>query len=91
MRQVNPNKASKEKTKLMLPNNKTMHAFFQRLIKQSQSFETSHATAKITKHTIKNDIKHGIQKSKPQSKQAPFCTTFLHETFSLFQHHSNLF
>jgi hypothetical protein len=32
-----------------------------------------------------------MQKSKPQSKQAPFCTTFLHETFSLFQHHSNLF
>jgi hypothetical protein len=30
-----------------------MHVFFQRLIKQSQSFETSHATAKITKHTIK--------------------------------------
>jgi hypothetical protein len=32
-----------------------------------------------------------MQKSKPQSKQAPFCTTFLHEFFSLFQHHSNLF
>jgi hypothetical protein len=32
-----------------------------------------------------------MQKSKPQSKQAPFCTTFLHEIFSLFQHHSNLF
>jgi hypothetical protein len=32
-----------------------------------------------------------MQKSKPQSKQAPFCTTILHETFSLFQHHSNLF
>jgi hypothetical protein len=33
-----------------------------------------------------------MQKSKPQSKQAPFYTTFfLHETFSLFQHHSNLF
>jgi hypothetical protein len=31
-----------------------------------------------------------MQKSKPQSKQAPFCTTFLHETSSLFQHHSNL-
>jgi hypothetical protein len=31
-----------------------------------------------------------MQKFKPQSKQAPFCTTFLHETFSLFQHHSNL-
>jgi hypothetical protein len=29
------------------------HDVFQRLIKQSQSFETSHATAKITKHTIK--------------------------------------
>jgi hypothetical protein len=32
-----------------------------------------------------------MKKSKPQSKQAPFCTTFLHETFFLFQHHSNLF
>jgi hypothetical protein len=32
-----------------------------------------------------------MQKSKPQSKQAPFCTTFLHEIFSLFQHHSNPF
>jgi hypothetical protein len=32
-----------------------------------------------------------MQKSKRQSKQAPFCTTFLHETFSLFQHHSNFF
>jgi hypothetical protein len=32
-----------------------------------------------------------MQKSKPQSKQAPFCTTFLHEIISLFQHHSNLF
>jgi hypothetical protein len=39
MRHVNPNK-----------NNA---CFFQRLIKQSQSFETSHATSKITKHTIK--------------------------------------
>jgi hypothetical protein len=29
------------------------YPFFQRLIKQSQSFETSHATAKTTKHTIK--------------------------------------
>jgi hypothetical protein len=37
----------------MLPNNKTMHDLFQSLIKQSQSFETSHATAKITKNTIK--------------------------------------
>jgi hypothetical protein len=32
-----------------------------------------------------------MQKPRPQSTQAPFCTTFLHETFSLFQHHSNHF
>jgi hypothetical protein len=32
-----------------------------------------------------------MQKPKPQSKQAPFCTTILHETFSLFQHNLNLF
>jgi hypothetical protein len=32
-----------------------------------------------------------MQKPRPQSTQAPFCTTFLHKTFSLFQHHSNLF
>jgi hypothetical protein len=25
-----------------------------------------------------------MQKSKPQSKQAPFCTTFLHENFFSF-------
>jgi hypothetical protein len=37
----------------MLPNNKNNAWFFQRLIKQSRSFETSHATAIITKHTIK--------------------------------------
>jgi hypothetical protein len=37
----------------MLPNNKNNAWFFQMLIKQYQSFETSHATAKITKHTIK--------------------------------------
>jgi hypothetical protein len=37
----------------MLPQNKNNAWFFQRLIKQSQLFETSHAIAKITKHTIK--------------------------------------
>jgi hypothetical protein len=46
MHQVNPNKASKEKNKIMLPNNKNNAQFFQRIIKQSQSFEISHATAK---------------------------------------------
>jgi hypothetical protein len=53
MRQVNPNKASKEKTIIMLPYNKKQRMIFQRLINQSQSFEKIHATAKITKHTIK--------------------------------------
>jgi hypothetical protein len=32
-----------------------------------------------------------MQKSKPQSKQAPICTTIGLKLFSLFQHHSNLF
>jgi hypothetical protein len=30
-----------------------------------------------------------MKKPKPQSTQAPSCTTFLHKAFSLFQHHSN--
>jgi hypothetical protein len=29
-----------------------------------------------------------MQKSKPQSKQAPICTTIVMIFFSLFQHHS---
>jgi hypothetical protein len=53
MRQVNPNKASKRKPNKCFHIIKTMHDFFQRIIKQSQSFETSHAKAKTTKHTIK--------------------------------------
>jgi hypothetical protein len=32
-----------------------------------------------------------MQKSKPQSKQAPICTTTGKKHFSLFQQHSNLF
>jgi hypothetical protein len=32
-----------------------------------------------------------MKKPKPQSTQAPSCTTFLHKAFSLFQHHSNFF
>jgi hypothetical protein len=32
-----------------------------------------------------------MQRPRPHSTQAPFCTTFLHETFSRFQHHSNPF
>jgi hypothetical protein len=32
-----------------------------------------------------------MQKSKPQSKQAPICTTIGMELFSLFQHQSTFF
>jgi hypothetical protein len=32
-----------------------------------------------------------MQKPRPQSTQAPSCTTFLHKAFSRFQHHSNAF
>jgi hypothetical protein len=47
MCQVNPNKASKEKTTIICSHIiKTTHDFFERHIKQSQSFETSHATVK---------------------------------------------
>jgi hypothetical protein len=74
----------------MLPNNKTTHNFF----KGSLS-NLSHLRQVMLQQNhqayYQNDIKHDMQKPKPQSKQAPFCTTFLHETFSLFQHHSNLF
>jgi hypothetical protein len=49
MRQVNPNKASRRKPNKCFRIIKTTHDFFQRLIKQSQSFETSHATAKSPK------------------------------------------
>jgi hypothetical protein len=53
MRQVNPNKASRTKPNKCFHIIKTMHDFFQRLIKQSQLFEISHATEKTTKNTIK--------------------------------------
>jgi hypothetical protein len=46
MCQVNPNKASRRKLNKCFHIIKITHDFFQRLIKQSQSFETSHATAK---------------------------------------------
>jgi hypothetical protein len=53
MRQVNPNKASRRKPNKCFHIIKNNAWFFQKLIKQSQSFETSHSTAKTIKHTIK--------------------------------------
>jgi hypothetical protein len=91
MCQVNPNKASKEKTTIMLPYNKNNAWFFQRLIKQSQSFETIHATIKTTKHTIKNTSSTICKSLSRSLNKLPFLYHFLHKTFSLFQHHSNLF
>jgi hypothetical protein len=76
MRQVNPNKASKEKTTIMLPHNKNNACFFQRLIKQSQSFETSHATAKTTMDTIKMTSSMTCKSLSRGLNKLPFCTTF---------------
>jgi hypothetical protein len=39
------------------------------------------------KTCYQKDIKYDMQKPRPQSTQAPSCTTFLHKAFSLFQHH----
>ena len=54
MRQVNPNKSSKEDTtiscRIMI---KATHDLIQYHIKHSHLFETSHGTSSITKHTIK--------------------------------------
>jgi hypothetical protein len=90
MRQVNPNKAARRKPNKCFHIIKTTHDFFQRLLRNLSHLRQFMLQQKLLTYYQK-DIKHGMQKSKPQSKQAPFCTTFLHETFSLFQHHSNLF
>ena len=47
MRQVNPNKASKENTTILCFNMLKQRMIHPRHIKQSQIFITSHATAKI--------------------------------------------
>jgi hypothetical protein len=85
MRQVNPNKASKEKTTIICFNIiKTMHDFFQRLIKQSQSFETSHATSKTTKHTTKMTSSMACKSLSRSLNKLPFCTTFGMKLFLSF-------
>ena len=53
MRQVNPNKASKENTTILCFNMLKQRMIHPRHIKQSQLFITSHATAKNTKHKAK--------------------------------------
>jgi hypothetical protein len=74
----------------MLPYNKRTHDFF----KGSLS-NLSHLRQVMLQQKLLSILSKRHQawhtKSKPLSKQAPFCTTILHETFSLFQHHSNLF
>jgi hypothetical protein len=51
----------------------------------------SHATAKITKHTIKTQSSMACKSLSRSLNKLLFVPLFLHETFSLFQHHSNLF
>jgi hypothetical protein len=81
MRQVDPNKASKEKTKIMLPYNKKQRMIFQRLIKQSQSFETSHAISKITKHTIKKTSRTRCKSLSRSLNKLLFVPLFCMELF----------
>jgi hypothetical protein len=91
MRQVKPNKASRRKPNKCFRIIKTTHDFFQSIIKQSQWFETIHATAKTTKHTIKTTSSMAWKSLSRSLNKFLFVPLFLHETFSLFQHHSNLF
>ena len=74
MRQVNPNKASKENTTILCFNMLKQRMILQRHIKQSQLFITSHATANNTKQKSQNNIKHGKTKHSHSQKQALFTT-----------------
>ena len=73
MRQVNPNKASKENTTILCFNMLKQRMIHPRHIKQSQLFITSHDTSKNTKHKAKN-IKHGMTKHRHSQKRALFTT-----------------
>jgi hypothetical protein len=90
MRQVNPNKASRRKPNKCFHIIKTTHDFFKGSLSNLSHLRQVMLQQKILS-ILQNDIKHGMQKSKAQSKQAPFCTTFCMKLFFLFQHHSTLF
>jgi hypothetical protein len=88
MRQVNPNKASKEKTTIICSNIiKTTHDSFKGTLSNLSHLRQVMLQQKLLAY-YQNNIKHDIQKFKPQSKQAPICTTIGMKLFSLFQHQS---
>ena len=74
MRQVNPNKASKENTTILCFNMLKQRMILSRHIKQSQLFITCHATAKITKHKTKTIPSMACQSIGHRQKRAPFTT-----------------
>jgi hypothetical protein len=80
MRQVNPNKASRRKANKCFHIIKTTHDFF----KGSLS-NISHLRQVMLQQQLLSILSKRHQawhkNSKPQSKPAPFCTTFLHELF----------
>jgi hypothetical protein len=90
MRQVNPNKASRRKPNKCFYIIKTTYDFFKGSLRN-----LSHLRQVMLQQKLLSILSKGHQawhaKSKPQSKQAPFCTTICMKLFSLFQHHSNLF
>jgi hypothetical protein len=59
----------------MLPYNKTTHDFFKGSL-SNLSHLRQVMLQKKSLSILPNDIRHGIEKSKPQSKQAPFVPLF---------------
>jgi hypothetical protein len=47
------------------------------------------ASRQVARHVARPISHPHDKKRKPQSTQAPSCTTFLHKAFSVFQHHLN--
>jgi hypothetical protein len=90
MRQVNPNKASRRKPNKCFHIIKTTHDFFKGSLSNLSHLRQVMLQQKLLSILSKRH-QAWLEKSKPQFKQAPFCTTFFMKLFSLFQHHSNLF
>jgi hypothetical protein len=80
MRQVNPNKESRRKPNKCFHIINTTHDFF----KGSLSNLSHLGQVMLQKKSLtyyQNNFKHGMQKSKPQSKQAPFVPLFCMKLF----------
>jgi hypothetical protein len=91
MRQVNPNKASKEKTTITCSHIiKTTHDIFKGSLSNLSHLRQVMLQKKTTKHTIKTTSSMTC-KCLSRSLNKLHLYHYRHETFSLFQHHSNLF